>query len=69
MPAAIPDIQSGRRLALNYREAAESLGISRPTLIKLVEAGAITPARAGRRQLFSLSQLQRFLDDGGERSI
>ena len=60
---------SAARLALNYAEAAEALGIARNTLVRLVEEDVVHPVRVGRRYLFPVSELERFLTDGGEGSL
>ena len=48
-------------LAYTRRDAAKALGISVPTLDRLVAAGAIRPCRAFRRPLFAREELRRFL--------
>lgn len=48
-------------LALNRQAAAKALGISLPTLDRLVSRGLLRPSRACRRPLFSLDELKRFL--------
>jgi excisionase family DNA binding protein len=56
------------RLAYDYAEAAEALGISVSMLHKLVARGELNPTRVGRRCLFPVSRLEAFLGDGGEGS-
>jgi len=48
-------------LALTRDAAAKALGISLPTLDRLVFRGLLRPSRACRRPLFSLEELRRFL--------
>jgi excisionase family DNA binding protein len=56
--------QSGAtRLAYTKAEAAALLGISMPTLDRLVRRGLLKPSRALRRPLFSRRQLERFLEE------
>ena len=52
-----------KRLSYTKAEAAILLGISKPTLDRLVRRGLIKPSRALRRPLFSRQQLERFLED------
>jgi predicted site-specific integrase-resolvase len=49
------------RLALTRVEAADALNISPATLDRLVKRGLLRPARAVRRPLFSIAELERFL--------
>ncbi len=51
------------RLAYTKAEAAALLGISKPTLDRLVRRGLLKPSRALRRPLFSRRQLERFLEE------
>ncbi len=46
---------------LDYRSAAEVLGVSVSTLRRLVVAGHIGPVRIGRRTLFLQSDLEEFV--------
>lgn len=55
-------------LAVNYEGACRALGVSRPTVIRLVEEGRLRPVRVGSRRLFPIAELHRFLADGGEGS-
>ena len=52
-----------KRLSYTKAEAAALLGISMPTLDRIVRRGLIKPSRALRRPLFSRRQLERFLED------
>ena len=52
-----------KRLSYTKVEAATLLGISMPTLDRLVKRGLIKPSRALRRPLFSRRQLERFLEE------
>ena len=49
------------RLALTRGEAAVALGISIPTLDRLVQRGLLRPSRALRRPLFPVPEIERFL--------
>lgn len=53
-----PTIQ---RIALNREEAAAALGISLPTLDRLVQRRLLQPSRALRRPLFPVIEIERFL--------
>jgi excisionase family DNA binding protein len=50
-------------LALTRQQAAKALGISIPTVDRLVSEGLLRPSRACRRPLFPVSELERFLAD------
>lgn len=52
---------TAKPLALNRHAAAKALGISVVTLDRLVAAGRLRPSRFCRRPLFSLRELERFL--------
>jgi len=49
-------------LALDRKGAARTLGISTITLDRLVSRGVIRVSRATRKPLFSIRELNRFLD-------
>lgn len=49
-------------LALDRKGAARTLGISTITLDRLVSRGVIRVSRATRKPLFSVRELNRFLD-------
>ena len=49
------------RLALSREEAAVALGVSVPTLDRLVQRGLLRPSRAIRRPLFPVPEIERFL--------
>ena len=51
------------KLALTRVEAADALDTSPATLDRWVKRGLIHPSRAGRRPLFSIAELERFLRD------
>ena len=53
-----PDVN---RLALSREEAAAALGVSVPTLDRLVQRGLLRPSRALRRPLFPVPEIERFL--------
>lgn len=52
-----------RRLGYGRKEAAQLLGISPPTLDRLVKRGLLKPSRALRRPLFTEAELLRFLEE------
>jgi hypothetical protein len=56
-----PAGQALPKLAVNRIEAARMIGVSAPTLDRLVERGLLKPSRATRRPLFPISELERFL--------
>ena len=49
------------RLALSRKEAASAVGVSVPTLDRLVQRGLLRPSRALRRPLFPVTEIERFL--------
>ena len=49
------------RLALSRDEAAAALGVSVPSLDRLVQRGLLRPSRALRRPLFPVPEIERFL--------
>ena len=53
--------QARLKLAVTRHEAAHLLGISMPTLDRLVVQGLLRPSRATRRPLFAIRELERFL--------
>jgi excisionase family DNA binding protein len=57
------------RLLLSVPETAEALGISERSLFSLSASGEIRCVRIGRRVLYSVEELQRFIqqhEKGGE---
>ena len=46
------------RLSLSVREAAAALGISRPTLYRLIGRGELTPFKLGSRTLILRADLE-----------
>ncbi|MGI8436104.1 MAG: helix-turn-helix domain-containing protein [Chthoniobacterales bacterium] len=62
IPASAPE-PTVRRLGYGRIEAARLLGISPPTLDRLVARGLLKPSRALRRPLFTEAELLRFLED------
>ncbi len=59
--------QKNDQLAFNVREAAAMLGISAPTMLKLLPR--ITHQRVGKRVLISRAALERFLESSeGEKA-
>jgi excisionase family DNA binding protein len=51
-----------RKIAISPQEAADILGVSLPTVRKLLFTGRIRFARAGRRILIPVSALEAFLN-------
>lgn len=60
-----PDETNGNpsKLAYTSKEARELLSISDKTLRRLQERGLIRPSKALRTKLFSLRELERFLEE------
>ena len=52
---------NANKLAFNRKEAAALLGISPPSLDRLVQRGLIRPSRALRTPKFTRAELERFL--------
>ncbi len=51
------------KLAFTRTEAAEVLGVSAVTIDRLTVRGLLKPSRATRRPLYSLKELERFLEE------
>ena len=51
------------KLAVNRQTAAEMLSVSDTTFYRLIKRGLIHPVKATRNPIFSVKELQRFLDD------
>lgn len=49
------------RLALSIGESAQACGLSRATLYRLIQSGAIVPRKCGHRTLVPVAELERFL--------
>lgn len=49
------------KLALSRAEAASVLGLSAPTIDRLVKSGQLRASRATRRPLFPIWEIDRFL--------
>lgn len=51
------------RLAYTRTEAARALGVTPVTIDRLAKRGLLKPSRATRRPLYSVREIERFLDD------
>lgn len=51
------------KLALTRTEAAEALGVTTTTVDRLAKRGLLRPSRATRRPLYSVGELNRFLEE------
>jgi len=56
-------VEPKTKLAVGRKEAAAMLSISVETLDRLVKRGLLRPSRATRRPLFSVKDLEQFLDE------
>ena len=68
MSARAPAASRVPTLALDVSEACQALGVSWDTWREHVEA-RVRVVRLGRRKLVAVSELQRFLDEHGERVL
>lgn len=50
------------RLAVSPAEAAELLGVSRPTVYLLLDTGIIRSVKCGTRRLISVASLEAYID-------
>lgn len=57
------------KLALTREEAGEALGISAITVDRLAKRGLLRPSRATRRPLYSVSEIERFLQETTTREV
>ncbi len=55
------------RLALSIDEACASIGVTRPTLYKLIASAQLRTCTVGRRRLVPVSELERFLAETATR--
>jgi excisionase family DNA binding protein len=51
----------GLKLALSITEVCEALGVSRPTVYRLMDSGQLATFTVGRRRLIQVSELERFV--------
>jgi excisionase family DNA binding protein len=51
---------------LSIKAVASWLGVSRPTIYRLVDAGALHPVRVGERLRFYPADVRAYLDRGGD---
>ncbi len=58
----INSIKKHGRLALDIKETAESLGVSKRTVYNLCDRGLLRPSRALRKPLFPITEIERFLN-------
>ncbi len=56
------------RLALSCEEAAAALGVSRPTVYRLLDSGRLTSIKVGRRRLIAITELKSFLQKGDDKN-
>jgi len=63
LPSVKPAEPDTPRLALSPREAARALAISERSLWRLRDRGAICVVNIGRRIIFPVSELERFLNE------
>ena len=58
------------KLALNYHEAAQALGVSVSTVKRLVARGELTPCRDGKQiALIEVDEIRRYLHRRRERPL
>ncbi len=60
------DTPAGSVLALGREEAARQLSVSIRTFDRWVASGLIHPAGVGRRKIFAVTELKRFLKETSE---
>jgi hypothetical protein len=60
------DIPAVGKLSVSRPKAAELLSVSIRTFDRWVASGLIHPAGVGRRKIFAITELQRFLKDTSE---
>jgi predicted site-specific integrase-resolvase len=56
------NIQKPQRLALTAQETADALGLKYTTLWRLTQRGKIKANRSTRRPLYSITEIERFLN-------
>lgn len=61
-PAATVEVDGQGRAAVNLKEAARMLGVSERTLYTWSKCGKIRARRVGRKVLFPVAEIRRFLD-------
>ena len=54
------------KMALNFTEAAELLGVSRPTMYQIAHSEGFPTVRVGRRVLIPRAGLERWLEAQAE---
>ena len=54
------------KLALTRVEAAQALGVRPVTIDRLAKRGLLHPSRATRRPLYSIKEIERFLEETAE---
>jgi excisionase family DNA binding protein len=59
-------IRPEERLALSIREAAETCGLSRATLYRLIEQNALATVKIGTRRLVRPEALEALLNGGAQ---
>ena len=51
------------KLAVSADEASKLISVSRTTLARLTKRGLLNPVKATRKPVYSIAELQRFLDE------
>jgi hypothetical protein len=62
IPPAVRSLETSDRLAYSFREAANLMGVSYHSILRLTQRGLIKPSSALRKKLISKQELQRFLN-------
>lgn len=55
------------KVGYNRRETAKILGVSIPTVDRLIVRGLLHPSRATRRPMFTMEELERYMRETSER--
>ena len=57
------EVRAAAPTLLSVEQAAESLGISRPLVARMIASGELPSLRIGRRRLIDAADLARWVDD------